>query len=157
MSKLNAKHLSCMKKKTSCILVQVSHFLGSCMTLCLWSLHMMKFLHFQIIWVCWLFLLLPNTSTFCNINRHEVWVKGFFLLVPYEEYENPILHDDYMMSASHSLMWHNHPFLSIDVSLIHRCNYDVCMSHLKTHDFPCSSLSSFDVGGTLCNTWIRNI
>ena len=30
------------------------------------------------------------TSNFCSIHRNEVWVKGFFLMVPHEEYETSI-------------------------------------------------------------------
>ena len=28
-------------------------------------------------------------SMFCSISLYEVWVKGFFLMVPHEEYETP--------------------------------------------------------------------
>ena len=44
----------------------------------------------------------PSIS--CNIHPKEIWVKGFFLLVPYEEYETPTLHDDPMMSSSDSIL-----------------------------------------------------
>ena len=27
-----------------------------------------------------------HTSKFCSINHNEVWVKGFFYIVPHEEY-----------------------------------------------------------------------
>ena len=27
-----------------------------------------------------------DTSKFCSINPNEVWVKGFFFIVPHEEY-----------------------------------------------------------------------
>ena len=30
------------------------------------------------------------TSKFCSIHPNEVWVKGFFFMVPHEEYENPV-------------------------------------------------------------------
>ena len=30
------------------------------------------------------------TSTFCSIHPNEVWVKGFFLMMPHEEYGTPI-------------------------------------------------------------------
>ena len=29
-------------------------------------------------------------SMFCSISLNEVWVKGFFFMVPHEEYETPI-------------------------------------------------------------------
>ena len=31
------------------------------------------------------------TSKFCSISLNEVWVKGFFFMVPQEEYETPII------------------------------------------------------------------
>ena len=87
----------------------------------------------------------PSIS--CSIHPKEIWVKGFFSLEPYEEYETPTLHDGSMMSDTHSLLQHKHPLLAFDDFLIHGCTYDVHLSHLKTHDFPCSFLSPLDVGG----------
>ena len=39
------------------------------------------------------------TVTSFSFHPSEVWVKGFFLLVPHEEYETPTLHDDPMLCA----------------------------------------------------------
>ena len=41
------------------------------------------------------------TSKFCSIHPNEVWVKGFFLMVPHEEYGTPRLnfYDD--MNGAH--------------------------------------------------------
>ena len=38
------------------------------------------------------FVLSPTsyTSIFCSIHHNEVWVKGFFFMVPHEEYGIPI-------------------------------------------------------------------
>ena len=82
-------------------------------------------------------------------------MKGFFLLVSYEEHEIPIQHDDSVMSAPHYIFHNKNPFILFDDSLIHGFTYDVHLSHLKTHDFPCSLLSSIDVGGTSSNTWVK--
>ena len=73
----------------------------------------------------------------------------------YEAYDTPTLHDDSMMSVPHSLLQHKHPFISFDDSVIHGCIYDVHLSHLKTHDFPYSLLSSFDVVGNSSNTQVK--
>ena len=44
------------------------------------------------------------TSEFCSIHRNEVWVKGFFLMVPHEEYEASISpFDDDIIRESSSL------------------------------------------------------
>ena len=39
------------------------------------------------------------TVTSFSFHPSEVWVKGFFLLVPHEEYETPTLHDYPMLCA----------------------------------------------------------
>ena len=75
--------------------------------------------------------------------------------IPYEDYETSTLHDDFMMSALHSLLQQKHPFLSFEYSPVHGCTYDVHLSHLKTHDFPYSLFSPFDVGGTSSNTSVK--
>jgi len=43
-------------------------------------------------------------SLFCSISLNEVWVKGLFLVVPYEEYETPIFtfYDDMIGEHSYS-------------------------------------------------------
>ena len=43
-------------------------------------------------------------SMFCNISLNEVWVKGFILMVPHEEYETPrfTFYDDMVGARSYS-------------------------------------------------------
>ena len=82
-------------------------------------------------------------------------MKGFFLLVLYEEYETPTLHDDPMMSYPHYILQHKYPLIPFDNFLIHGCTYNVQLSHLKTRDFPRSLLSLCDAKITSSNTWVK--
>ena len=43
-------------------------------------------------------------SMFCGISLNEVWVKGFFLMVPHEEYGTPRFnfYDDMVGAHSYS-------------------------------------------------------
>ena len=95
----------------------------------------------------------PSIS--CGIHRNENLVQGFLLLVAYEEYETPTLHDDTMMRSLHYILKHKYPLITFDDFLIHGCTYDVHLSHLKTHDFACSLLSSCDVKITSSNAWVK--
>ena len=55
------------------------------------------------------------TSTFCSIHPNDVWVKGFFLMIPHEEYETPISpFDDDMIREPYSINLQQHPFLHYD-------------------------------------------
>ena len=57
---------------------------------------------------------------FCNISLNEVWVKGFFLMVPHEEYETSIFnfYDD--MDGEHSYSHlQQHPLLLYDDAHLH--------------------------------------
>jgi hypothetical protein len=83
-------------------------------------------------------------------------VKGLFLMVPHEEHETTIfpIYDD-IIGATYYLHFQQHSLLPYDETHLHRCNYDVHLSHLKTHDFPCSLLSSVDMGGTSSTTWVK--
>ena len=45
--------------------------------------------------------------------------------------------------------------LLYDDTHLHGCSYDMHLSHLKTHGFSCSTLGSFDVGGTSSNTRVN--
>ena len=76
------------------------------------------------------------TSKFCNIHPNEVWLKGFFLMVPHEEYETPRLnfYDD-MIGAHYYLHFQQHRCLHYDYTHLHGCTYDVHLSHLETHAF----------------------
>ena len=86
--------------------------------------------------------------------RDEVWVKGFFFMVPHEEYETYISpFDDDIIRAPFSLHLQQHILLHYDDAHLHGCTYYVHLSHLKTHDFPSSLVSRFEVGGTSSNTW----
>ena len=96
------------------------------------------------------------TSKFCSIHPNEVWVKGFFFMVPHEEYGlyvSPF--DDDMIREPYSLQLKHHPLLQYYDTHLHRCTYDVHLSHLETHDFPYSLPSAFDVGGTSSHTWVK--
>ena len=60
------------------------------------------------------------TSKFCSSHPNEVWVKGFFLMVPHEEYENPIpFFDDDIIREPYSLHLQQHPFLHYDDTHLH--------------------------------------
>ena len=75
------------------------------------------------------------TSTFCRIHPNEVWVKGFFFMVPHEEYGLSISPFDYDMTREpYYLHLHQHPLLHYDDTHLHGCTYDVHLSHLKTLD-----------------------
>ena len=52
----------------------------------LWILHIMTILHLLIIWVTLVLSPTSHTSKFCSSHPNEVWVKGFFFMVPHEEY-----------------------------------------------------------------------
>ena len=93
------------------------------------------------------------TSKFCSSHPNEVWVKILFLMVPHEEHGNYIYpFDDGIIRESYYLHLHQNPCLHYYYIHLHGCNYDVHLSHLKTHGFSCSTLGSFDVGGTSSNT-----
>ena len=59
-------------------------------------------------------------SMFCNISFNEVWVKGFFLMVPHEEYGIPRFTFYYdMVGAHYYLHFQHHPFLLYDDVNLH--------------------------------------
>ena len=96
------------------------------------------------------------TSKFCSIHPNELWVKGFFFIVTHEEYGIYISpFDDDIIREPYSLHLQQHPFLHYDDTHLHGCTYDVHLSHLKTHEFACSLLSPFNVGGTSSNTRMK--
>ena len=74
-------------------------------------------------------------------------------MVPHEEYGTPVstFYDD-MVGAHSYLHLQQHPFLLYDDAHLHGCTYDMHLIHLKTRGFSCSTLGSFDVGGTSSNT-----
>ena len=76
-------------------------------------------------------------------------MKGFFFMVPHKEYGTPILefYDD-IVGAHYYLHLQQHTCLHYDYTHLHGCTYDVHLSHLETHDFPCSLPSPFDIRGT---------
>ena len=118
------------------------------MFLPLWILHMMKFL-----------VLSPtsHTSKLCSIHPNEVWVKGFFLMVPHEEYENSIFHfdDEIIREPTYLHNFKQNHLLHYDDTHVHACTYGIHLSHLETHDFPFSLTSPFNVGGTSSHTWVK--
>ena len=117
---------------------------------------MMKILHFIILWAEFVISHTSYTSTFCNLHPNEVWVKGFFLMVPHEEHGNSIPpFDDGIIREQYYLNLQQHPCLHYYYTPLHGCTYDVHLSHLKNHGFSCSTLGSFDVGGISSNTWVK--
>ena len=77
-------------------------------------------------------------------------------MVPHEENGTPrfTFYDDMVGAHSYS-NFHQVPLLLYDDTHIHGCTYDMHLSHLKTHGFSCSTLGSFDVGGTSSNTRVN--
>ena len=70
-------------------------------------------------------------------------------MVPHEEYGLSISPFDYDMTREpYYLHLHQHPLLHYDDTHLHGCTYGIHLSHLETHDFPCSVSSPLDVGGT---------
>ena len=92
------------------------------------------------------------------MSLDEVWVKGFFLLVPHEEYETPRFnfYDD-MVGVNYNSHLKKHRLLLYDYANIHGCTYDMHLSHLKTHGFSCSTLGFVDVGGNSSNTGVNRL
>ena len=76
------------------------------------------------------------TSTFCSIHPNKEWVKGFFFMVPYEEYGILISpFDDKMTSVPYYLHLYQHPLLHYDNIHIHGCIDETSLSHLKSSVF----------------------
>ena len=86
------------------------------------------------------------TSTFCSIIPNEVWVKGFFFMVPHEEYGLTIspFDDDITIVPSY-LRLQQHPLLHYDDIHIHGCIDETSLSHLKSSYF-LISLFGLDFG-----------
>ena len=97
-----------------------------------------------------------HNSMFCSISLNEVWVKGLFFMVPHEEYGTSrfTFYDDMVGVHSYSHL-QQHPLLLYDDGNLHGFTYDMHLSHLKTRGFSCSTLGSFDVGGTSSHTWVK--
>ena len=58
------------------------------------------------------------TSKFCSIHPNEVWVKGFFLMVPHEEHEHYISpFDDGIIREPYYLQFQQHPCLLIIIHI----------------------------------------
>ena len=98
------------------------------------------------------------TSKFCNIHPNEVWVKGFFFMVPHEEYGTPrftFFYDDMVGEHSYS-HFQQHTFPLYYDPHLHGCTYDMNLSHLNNHGLSCSTLGSFDVGGTSSRNFIQH-
>ena len=105
------------------------------------------------------FVLSPTsyTSIFCSIHPNEVWVKGFFFMVPHEEYGLPISpFDDDMTRVPSYVHLQQHSLLHYDDTHLHGCTYGIHLSHLETHGFPCSLPTPFDVGGISSHTWVKS-
>ena len=77
-------------------------------------------------------------------------------MVPHEEYGTPRFnfYDD-IIGSNYYLHLHQHPLLLYDDAHLHGCTYDMHLSHLKTHGFSCSTLGSFEVGGTSSNAGVN--
>ena len=65
--------------------------------------------------------------------------------------------DDGIIKAPYYLHFQKYPYLHYDYTHLHGCTYDIHLSHLETHDFPCPFPSLFEVGGTSSHTWVRVI
>ena len=90
------------------------------------------------------------TSIFCSIHPNEVWVKGFFFIVPHEDYGIPISpFDDDMIKEQYYLHLKKNPLLHYDDIHLHGCIYGI---HLETHEFLFSLPSPFDVRGSSSHT-----
>ena len=77
-------------------------------------------------------------------------------MVPHEKYGLYISpSDDDMIRGPYSLQLQQHHLLHYYDTHLHECTYDVHLSHLEAHDFPCSLPSTFDVGGTSSHTWVK--
>ena len=60
-------------------------------------------------------------------------MKGFFLMVPHEEYETSISpFDDDVIREPYSLHLQQHTLLHYDDTYLHGCTYDVHLSYLET-------------------------
>ena len=78
-------------------------------------------------------------------------------MVPHEEHGHSISpFDDGIIREPSSLHFQQHHFLHYDYTHLHGCTYYVHLSHLETHDFPCSFPSLFEVGGTSSHTWVKS-
>ena len=76
------------------------------------------------------------TSTFCSIHPNEVWVKGFFFMVPHEENGHSIYtFDDGIIRESYYLNFQQHPCTHYDYTHLHGCTYDVHLSHFELVTF----------------------
>ena len=77
-------------------------------------------------------------------------------MVPHEEYATPRFdfYDGMVGEHSYSHLQQN-TLLLYDDAHLHGCTYDMHLSHLKTHGFSCSTLGSFDVGGTSSKTGVN--
>ena len=96
------------------------------------------------------------TSIFCSIHPYEVWVKGFLLMVPHEEYGLPISHiGDDMTRVPYYLHLHQHPLLHYHHIHIHGCIDETSLSHLKSSCFLCSLFRSDFGGGSSFTYWMK--
>ena len=71
---------------------------------------------------------------FCSISLNEVWVKGFFFMVPHEEYGTPrfTFYDDMVGAHSYS-HFKQHPLLLYDDAHLHGCTYDMHLMLEELH------------------------
>ena len=77
-------------------------------------------------------------------------------MMPHEDHGNSISpFDDGIIREPSYLNLQQHPCLHYDYTHLHGCTYDVHLSHLETHDFPCSFPTLFEVGGTSSHTWVK--
>ena len=96
------------------------------------------------------------TSIFCSIHPNEVGVKGFFFMVPHEEYGIPISYfDDDMTRVTSYLHLQKHPLLHYDDIHIQGCIDDTSLSHLKSSCFLCSLFGSNFGGGYSFTSWMK--
>ena len=111
-----SKHLMWWKRNLNCLLMKVMKFLKKSMIPLHWNQYMTNVSHFWRIFMILLIWILPMmkimhffdhlgelvhspksyNSMFCSTSLNEVWVKGFVLMGPHEEYGTPrfIFYDD---------------------------------------------------------------
>ena len=88
-------------------------------------------------------------SYFSGGSSFTYWMK---------EYMDDYIDAHYISFGLHSHSHlQQHSLLLSDDAHLHGCNYDMHLSHLKTHGFYCSTLGSVDVGVNSSNTRVNNL
>ena len=87
-------------------------------------------------------------SDFCGGSPFTYWMK---------EHMDDYIDEHYISFGAHYYSHLQKPsLLPSDDAHLHGSTYDMHLSHLKTHGFSCSTLGSFDVGGTSSTTGLNS-